>query len=152
MSKYKLIQLTNSSIGAIDANTLLPLGIVTRRINSACDCPTFQVASSTADTVYINEPGYYKVTYSATFTAAAAGNVSVSLLTNQATVYTVTEEATAAEDIVNVTLPYVIRVCPNSCSSPYNCPMTVQFKLGDTALGITPDPSTANLIIERVYC
>lgn len=152
MSKYKLIQLTNSSIGAIDANTLLPLGIVTRRINSACDCPTFQVASSNADTVYINEPGYYKVTYSATFTAAAAGNVSVSLLTNQATVYTVTEEATAAEDIVNVTLPYVIRVCPNSCSSPYNCPMAVQFKLGDTALGITPDPSTANLIIERVYC
>ena len=151
MSKYKLIQLTNNNVGAITADSLMPLGNITRRINSACDCPTFQVASSTADTLYINEPGYYKITYSSTLTASAAGLMSISLLVNQNSVYTVSEDATAAEDVVNLTLPYVVRVCPNSCSTPTNCPMAIQFKLGEVATGITPNPSTTNLIVERVY-
>lgn len=152
MSKYKLIQLTNNNIGAIAANTLLPLGNVTRRLNSpdGC-CTTFQVTSSTSDTVNLMEPGYYKITYSATLTAGAAGVMSISLLNNGNTVYTVSEDATAAEDIVNLTLPYVIRVCPNCCSSPTNCPVSIQFELGDVATGITPNASTANLIIERIY-
>ena len=73
MSKYKLIQLTNTSIGAQVANAFLPLGVVTRRINSTCNCDTtFQIANSTADILYINEPGYYKVTYSANLAASAA--------------------------------------------------------------------------------
>jgi hypothetical protein len=152
MSKYKLIQLTNTNIGEILAGENIPLGLVTRKVNSnGCDCPVFQVASSNSDTVYINEPGFYKVTYSATLTAGAAGLMSVSLIANQNSIYTVSQEATAAEDIVNITLVYVLRVCPNSCSSPYNCPTSVQLRLGDVATGITPDPSTANLIIERVY-
>lgn len=152
MSKYKLIQLTNNNIGEISADGLLPLGMVTRRVNSpAACCGTFQVASSTADTLYINEPGYYKITYSATLTAGAAGLMSVSLLANQQNIYTVSEDATAAEDIINLTLPYVVRVCPNCCGSPYNCPVAIQFKLGDVATGITPSASTANLIIEKVY-
>lgn len=152
MSKYKLIQLTNTAIGEIAADSNLPLGLITRKVNTndTC-CPTFQLASSLADTVYINEPGFYKVTYSATLTAGAAGLMSVSLIANQNSIYTVSEDATAAEDIVNLTLVYVIRVCPNSCSSPYNCPTSIQLKLGDVATGITPNASTANLIIERVY-
>lgn len=151
MSKYKLIQLTNTSIGAIDAQNYLPLGLTTRRFNAPINsCSTFQIASSTADTIYINEPGYYKVTYSATLTAGAAGLMSVTLVANQTDVYTVAEDATAAEDIVNLTLPYVIRVCPNSCSAPANCPVALQFRLGDVATGITPSASTSNLIIERV--
>lgn len=152
MSKYKLIQLTNTNIGATIANTVLPLGLVTRKINSALTgCSTFQVSSSSADTLYINEPGYYKITYSATLTAGAAGVMSVSLMNNQTAVYTVSEDATAAEDVVNLTLVYVIRVCPNSCAAPYNCPATIQMQLGDVATGITPTPSSANLIVERVY-
>jgi hypothetical protein len=152
MSKYKLIQLTNSSIGALDAQAFIPLGMVTRRVNAPME-PTsvFQVTSTTSDVLYVTEPGYYKITYAGTFTAAAAGTVSVTLVTNQEPVYTVSEEATAAEDVVNVTLVYVIRVCPNCCSSPYNCPVGIQIQLGDTATGVTPDPSTANLIVERVY-
>ena len=152
MSKYKLIQLTNTDIGATDAQSFLPLGTITRRINAPTE-PTnvFQVATTGANIVYINEPGYYKVTYSATLTAAAAGTIGVSLITNGNTIYTVSEEATAAEDIVDLTLAYVIRVCPNCCGSPYNCPVSIQMQLGDTATGITPNPSTANLIIERVY-
>jgi hypothetical protein len=152
MSKYKVIQLTNTNIGATTAQSFLPLGTITRRINAPVT-PTnvFQVANTGADIMYINEPGYYKVTYSATLTAAAAGTVGVSLVANNDTVYTVSEEATAAEDIVNLTLVYIIRVCPNCCSSPFNCPVGIQMQLGDTATGITPNPSTANLIIERVH-
>jgi hypothetical protein len=77
--------------------------------------------------------------------------VAITLVSNQEDVYTVSEEATAAEDILNLTLTYVIRVCPNCCSAPYNCPVAVQIKLGDTATGITPNPSTSNLIVERVF-
>ena len=151
MSKYKLIQLTNNNIPAIAASAYLPLGSITRRYNVSCgDCSTFEVTSSSSDTLVISEPGYYKITYSGTMTAAAAGNISVSLITNQNSVYTVSEEATAAEDIVNITLIYVIRVCPNCCSSPANCPVSVQFQLGDVALGVTPDPSTSNIVVEKV--
>lgn len=151
MSKYKLIQLTNKSIGEIAAEGFLPLGLVTRKINANCESPVFQVASSTSDTLYINEPGYYKITYSATLTAGAAGLMSVSLVANQNNIYTVSEDATAAEDIVDLTLVYVIRVCPNSCSAPYNCPTAIQLQLGDVATGVTPNPSSANLVVERVY-
>jgi hypothetical protein len=151
MSKYKLIQLTNNSIPAIDANTILPLGLVTRRLNASMnDCSTFQLASSNTDTIYLNEPGYYKITYSATLSAGAAGAVGVSLLVNQTSTYSVSEEATAAEDIVDLTLPYVVRVCPNCCSTPTNCPVAIQIQLGDVATGITPNPSTSNLIIEKI--
>jgi hypothetical protein len=151
MSKYKLIQLTNTNIPAVDANAYLPLGLVTRRYNTpVADCSTFEIGSSSSDSITITEPGYYKVTYNATMTAAAAGNVSVSLISNQNSVITVSEEATAAEDIVNITLIYVIRVCPNCCSSPTNCPVSIQLQLGDVALGTTPSASTANLIIEKV--
>jgi hypothetical protein len=152
MSKYKLIQITNNSIGALDANTFFPLGLVTRRINAPMNCAQpFQITSSLDDTLYINEPGYYKVTFSATLTAGAAGSMSISMLANNNVVYTVAEDVTAAEDIVNLTLPYVIRICPNSCSAPTNCPVAIQFKLGDVATGITPSPSSTNLIVEEVF-
>jgi hypothetical protein len=152
MSKYKLIQLTNTNIETIAAGAFMPLGLVTRKINSPSTAfSTFTVTSSTADTVSINEPGYYKITYCATLTAGAAGTMSVTLVNNTSDVYTVSEEATAAEDIVNLTLVYVIRICPNCCSSPSNFPAAIQFKLGDTATGVTPNPSTANLVIEKIY-
>jgi hypothetical protein len=82
--------------------------------------------------------------------AGAEGVLGVSLLTNQNVVTTVSADATAAEDVINLTLIYVIRVCPNCCSSPYNCPVSVQLQLGDTATGITPNPSTGNLIVEMI--
>jgi hypothetical protein len=152
MSKYKLIQLTNNNIGVVAANTYMPLGNVTRRFNAPTNNPsTFYVASSTSDIIYLNEPGYYKVTYSADLTAGAAGLMSISLVVNGNSTYTVAETAAAAEDIVNLTLSYVVRVCPNSCSSPYNCPVSLQFELGDVATGITPSGSTTNLIVEEVY-
>lgn len=151
MSKYKLIQLTNKQITGTAANTYIPLGLVTRKINStACDIPTFTVGSSLADTVTINEPGYYKITYNSTLSPAAAGAVGVTLISNQDPIYSVSETAAAADDLVNLTLVYVIRVCPNCCSAPLNCPVNIQIQLGDTALSATT-ASVGNLVIERIY-
>ena len=151
MSKYKLIQLTNNNILNIAENTYLPLGTVTRRVNSTTDnFATFDVASSYADTVTITEPGYYKVTYNGTLSAAAAGIVSVAMLANTSTVFSVMETAAAENDLVNITLEYVLRVCPNCCSSPYNFPVNINFELGDTALSATT-VSTSNVIVEKVY-
>lgn len=150
MSKYKLIQFTNSNIGAIPANGFIPVGLISRRVNtSACNCNTFSVSSSNADSVYLNEPGSYKVTYVGSFNAAAEGDFSVSLIANGVSVITSQETVTAAEDMVNITLVYVMRVCPNCCSAPANCPMSIQMQLGTGATSAT-DPSVANLIIEKI--
>ena len=151
MSNYKLLQVTNTNIPAITANSLMPLGTITRKLNSCCNnCSTFELTSNSANTLYINEPGYYKITYSATLSAGDAGLMSISLINNGTNVTTVSEDATAAADVVNLTLIYTIRVCPNCCSSPYNCPVAIQFELGDVATGVAPNPSTSNLIIEKV--
>jgi hypothetical protein len=150
MSKYKLIQLTNSNIGELDANTYLPLGQVTRRLNASCNMAApFNVGSSTSDTLYLTEPGYYEIVYSASIAAAAAGEVSLSLIANNSSVYTATETVAAADDIANLTLAYVTRVCPNCCGSPYNCPVAIQVQLGDIATSATV-LSTANLIIKKI--
>jgi hypothetical protein len=150
MSKYKLIQLTNTNIGELAVDSYIPFGITTRRLNSPCDnCSTFQVASSNADIIYINEPGYYKVTYNASFIGSGAGDMAINLITNQTTTYTVTSAVAAADDPINMNLVYVIRVCPNCCSAPNNCPVSVQLQL--TGLATAAGPSTGNLIIEKVY-
>ena len=150
MSRYKLVQLTNKSIGEIQAGDYLPVGMITRKINaSTCNCNTFQIASSNSDIVYLNEPGSYKVTYTGSFAAGAAGVFAISLIANQETIFTAQETVAAADDLVNMNLSYVVRVCPNCCSSPANCPMSIQIQLGDLATSATVD-STANLIIEKV--
>jgi hypothetical protein len=152
MSKYKAIQLTNTNIPVVDAGSFMPLGTITRRINAPTDYGSvFQVASNGSDIIYISEPGYYKVGYSSTLTAGAAGVMSITLVVNNADIFSVSEEAAAAEDIVNLTFSYIVRICPNSCAAPYNCPVAVQFKLGDVATGITPNPSTSNVIVERLF-
>jgi hypothetical protein len=150
MSNYKLIQLTNNNIGTITANSFLPVGLITRRINaSAANCSTFQIASSTSDTIYLNEPGSYKISYVGNFSAGAVGDFAISLVANNDTVFTSQETAAAADDYVNIALSYVVRVCPNCCSAPATCPMSIQFQLGDVATSAT-EISTANLIIEKV--
>ena len=147
-TRYKLIQLTNSAVGAVAVNDFLPLGNVTRRINAPCETSeTFQVTSSIADTVTVTEPGFYKVTYSLTATTAGAGVVTIGLITNGTQVYEVSNEVATEDTTVNFTLPYTIRVCPNSCATPTNCPVTVQLQCTGEALTGT----SSNLIIEKVH-
>jgi hypothetical protein len=146
-STYKQIQLTNTNIGAVAVDAYMPLGKVTRRINTPQNCcNTFVVTSSTADTVVINDPGFYKVTYSLNATAAAAGAVTVNLVTNGTTVYSVTQTIVDETTAVNLTLPYTIRVCPNCLTTPDNVPVTLQIQ--NTASALTG--ASSNLIIEKI--
>jgi hypothetical protein len=146
MSKYKLIQLTNNAIGEIEVDGYMPFGNITRRLNSPVTPEgTFTISTTGANIVYLNEPGYYNVIYSLSAVASAAGIVDITLTTNGTDVYAVSATATA-DGTVNLTLPVAVRVCPNSCSSPTNCPVGVQVQLGTTAI----TDGTSNMIIEKV--
>lgn len=146
-NKYKQIQLTNLSIGDVAVDGYIPLGTVTRRVNAPFNCcNTFVIGSTSADTLIITEPGFYKVTYSLTAEAAAAGTITANLITNGTNVYSVSASATGADAPVNLTLPYTIRVCPNCASTPTNCPVNLQIQITDTAI----TGSTGNLIVEKV--
>ena len=141
---YKQIQLTNTAIGDVAVDTNIPLGTVTRRINAPVSCcNTFVVSSSGVDTVTINNAGFYKITYSLTATAAAAGVVTIALVTNNNTIYSVSQTIVDETTGVNLTLPYTVRVCPNSNDT---LPVNVQIK--NTGIALTG--STANLIIEKI--
>jgi hypothetical protein len=149
MNKFKIIQLTNSSVGLVSVDTYMPLGIITRRINPRCqnNCDkTFTVSSTGTNTVTINECGYYKVLYSASVVASAAGIVTLSLQLNSSTVYSVSVTA-AQGDTVNLTLPFELRVLPNCPAKINNIPVNVQVLLTGVAL----TDGTTNFIIERNY-
>ena len=146
MSKYKLIQLTNNNIGAVAVNTALPFGNITRRLNSPYnDAATFTVSTTGANIVYLNDPGYYNIIYSLSGVAEAAGNFSATLTSNGVSSYTVTS-TTTENGTFNVTLPYSVRVCPNSCGTPTNCPVGIQVVIDGVAL----TGGTGNLMIEKV--
>lgn len=145
-STYKQIQLTNTSIGDVAANEFIPLGNVTRRINApAACCNTFVVSSSNNDTVTVSDPGFYKVTYSLTANVAAAGEVTVALLVNGTSVYSVSQTVVDETTAVNITLPYTIRVT-STCACPVVTPVPIQLQ--NTGIALTG--STSNLIIEKV--
>lgn len=147
MNRFRIIQLTNTSVGAVSVDTYMPLGIITRRINPNCpniNNRTFTVSSTGTNIVTINECGYYKVLYSASVVAGAAGIVTLSLQLNSSTVYTVSATA-AAGDTVNLTLPFEIRVLPNCQAVINNIPVNIQVLLSGVAL---TDGNT-NLIVER---
>jgi hypothetical protein len=140
--------MTNTNIGAVAVNGLLPFGIITRRITrTVCeDGPTFTISTTGTNTISVNECGNYDVTYSTSAVASAAGIVTFNLLINGENVYAVSETV-ALGDTVNLTLPYQIRVLPNSNSVPNNNPVNIQVEL--TGVAITG--GTSNIIIERVY-
>lgn len=142
---YRLFQLTNSNIGPIAANTLLPVGIMTRQIkkDSACT-PTFTVTTSVNNAVYINESGFYKITYQGYLTVAAAGNIVVQLQINGVTMATATVTASGAGTFL-VSITFVTRAFNNCCSNSTNLPILVQFLNS----GIALTGGNSNLIVER---
>lgn len=145
--KYRLLQLTNATVGAVAAASLIPLGTVTRQIEQTNNCvETFGETTNINNTVYIREPGFYKITYNGFLTAGAAGNVVVNLQINGQTVATATVTATAA-GTVPVAMSFVTRVFNNCCCNSSNLPIQVQFQNNGVAL----TGGASNLIIERVY-
>lgn len=146
--KYRVLQLTNKNIGAVNIDEFMPFGNITRKISSGDGCcQTFNVTTSGADTIVLNEPGNYRIEYSASLTAGAAGEIGVALIANGNEVYAVSTSVGGEGSVANLTLPYEVRVCPNSCAVPNNCPMNIQVKL--TGVAITA--GTSNILVEKVY-
>lgn len=144
---YRLLQLTNSSIGAVAAAAFMPLGTVTRQVKQSNSCqPTFVVSNSTNNTVYIQEPGIYKVTYNGFLTVAAADTIILDLQVNGTTVATANVTAAAAGTFA-VPLTFTIRVFNNCNCNTTNLPAQIQLLNNGSAL----TGGNSNLIIERVY-
>lgn len=145
---YKVIQLTNQAVGAVEPGALLPLGNITRRYGCRASngCAPFEVSTSGSNTVTLNEDGYYHIDYVGSLTVGAAGAVLVDLLVNGVEVFSVAETATAADDIVNLKLSYVVRVLP-SCCALANSPAIVQLRLDTESVAVTA--GTSNIIIEK---
>ena len=146
MRREKLIQMTNNNIGVVPTNSFIPLGTVTRRVDCGNCNSAFVVSSSNADTITINEEGYYKITYSITDIATAVGLNSLTLVVNGVDTYTVGETVAVAGDAINLTLPYVVRVFRRCDNVATNNPMTIQVRADEAITS-----ATANIIIERLY-
>ena len=146
---YRMIQLTNKNIQAVAANTLMPLGSITRRVCPRTNCcQTFEVTTSGADTVNITEQGYYRVTYNVSAISAAAGLVSFSLNVGGTSVYIGSATAAAVGDTVNVTISFMVRAFGNCASLPVNLPLAIQVE--NTGAALTS--AVSNIMIERAYC
>lgn len=146
---YRLIQLTNKSVPTVSANALMPLGTITRRICPRTNCTqTFVVTTSGADTVSITEQGYYRVSYSVSAVAGAAGLVTLSLNLGGTSVYTAGATASAEGDTVNINLTYMVRAFGNCDTMPVNLPLTLQIE--NTGVALTS--AVSDLLIERTYC
>lgn len=142
---YKLIQLTNTQIGSVTADEFMPLGVVTRRIGcgQSCDCTkTFIPTTAGNNAVTITESGYYKISYTASLVAGAAGLVTETLFINGVAVpgATVSQTATAVGDTANISIVYVVRIpCGGS-------PVNLQI----TNAGVALTGGTSNLVIEKI--
>ena len=149
MSDYRVLQLTNTNVGAVAADTPLPLGVITRKLccGTAQGTNTFAVGTTGANYVQLNRTGYYKVTYNISAVAGAAGAVTVELTQNGTVVYTATQSAAAAGDTVNITIPFIVRVFPNCASVGANVPANLQ--VNNTGVALTGGIS--NFIVEKVY-
>ena len=140
MSCYRVIQMTNSNLGANTIGSNLPFGTITRRVVQNC---TF---STDPTTISINECGNYDILYSITGVASAAGIVTITINSNATPAYSVSSTV-AAGDTFNLTAPYQVRVLPNCPSMPSNTPLDITVAL--SGVGITGGSS--NIIIERRY-
>lgn len=143
----KVLQLTNTNISAVAANGYMPLGIITVRYpteNVNCQ-PVFTVTSSTSDTIAVNKGGTYRLDYSASLMAAAAGTVTLAVLVNGVSKYTVSATAAAASDLINLTIPLDLYLPCNCNAAPNNIPANIQIQ--NTGVALTG--GTSNVIITR---
>ena len=139
----KILQITNTSIPAVDENTPIPLGIITRYYTHSPNHPHDNYSPqppyvNTTSALTLTECGYYTLVYSISATTAVVDPLTITLTVNNDTQYTVTETPVAAGDVVNLTLPFVVRVTHNN-------PVTLTFT---PSVDITS--ATSNLVVERV--
>jgi hypothetical protein len=146
MTNAKILQLTNSTIGAVAVNGNMPLGVTTVTYPFDVDnCyPTYTVTSSISDTLVINRAGTYNFIYNASVVAATAGLVTFTLKVNNTSKYTVSATATEAGTL-NLTIPFEIYVPCNCASAPNNVPTYIQVQ--NTGVALTS--GTSNLIVSK---
>lgn len=143
----KVLQLTNTNIPAVAANSYMPLGISTVKYpseTSSCQ-PVFTVTSSISDTITVNRGGTYRLDYSASLVASAVGVVTLAVLVNGVSKYTVSATAAAAADTVNLTIPLDIYLPCNCNAAPNNIPANIQIQ--NTGVALTS--GTSNVIITK---
>lgn len=120
MSCKSAIYTANTGATAVAVGGVIPLGTVNRRFG--CN------VNLSGNGITVTEKGYYDVTASFTFTATAAGNVTVTMFRDGVAVPGATATATAAAaGTVNLSFPAIVRQqCCNSSS-------TLTFVLTGTA-------------------
>lgn len=102
---HNLIYTVNNTGAAVPIGNTVPVGSIIRRYGKCLD--------ATGSAINLSEPGYYLVNISATFTAAAAGNVTLALQQDGVAVAGATGAetiATATTENANIAFPAVVRV------------------------------------------
>lgn len=133
MSCKSLIYTANTAGGAVPIGNTVPVGSIIRRYGKCID--------TTGSVINLLESGYYEVTVSATFTAAVAGDVRLTLLQDGVPVTGATAAetiTTAVTQISNVVIVGVVRVM---CCDASNLSILV---------GGTAAPTISNLAVRVV--
>lgn len=147
MTNYRLIQVTNSDIGAVAASALVPLGIMTRKVIESPTCDnTFVLTTSANNALYVQEAGFYKISYNGYLTVGAAGTITLQLLINGVVMSTATVTVSAAGTYL-VTFVFMTRAFNNCSTNSTNLPLLIQLNNAGVAL----TGGVSNLIVERVY-
>lgn len=135
MNKFRLIEMTNSSIGSVAVGKNIPLGRIDRLIDERTpNFSAFNPSTSGADTIQVELPGFWMVNYSISFVAAGGGILTLTLMCNDTTpLYTVSQSVTSGAT-VNMTLPKEIRTLPNTASTCGNVPVNLSIQLGGVAI------------------
>ena len=111
MCNNSLIYLVTPTLASILADGILPLSTIARRRSYAIQ--------QSNDSILLNAPGYYKVSINITFTAPAAGDVTVELRQDGVAVpgATATETiTTATTEVRTISFDAIVRV--PCCGAP----------------------------------
>lgn len=134
MCNNSLIYLVTPTLSSILADGILPLDTIARRRSNA-----IQQANNS---ILLNVPGYYRVSLNVTFTAPAAGDVTVELRQDGVAVpgATATETiTTATTEVRTISFEAIVRV---PC---YGAPSTLTFV--NTGVAI----SSSNIAVNVEY-
>jgi len=134
MCNNSLIYMITPTVTDIASGSVLPLSTIARRRGRSI--------TSETDSILLNTPGYYKVTATITFTAPAAGDVTIELRKDGIAVPGITASetiTTATTEIRTVTLSGIVRI-PCCCDS-------ASLSLVNTGVAIT----TSNISIDVEY-
>lgn len=108
MSKAAIYTVNQGAV-AVAVGGIIPLGSINRRFGCKCN----NALDLNGNGITINESGYYDVDISVTATAAAAGNITVTLLKDGVAVpgATATETAAANGTVALPITPLVRQMC-----------------------------------------